>query len=281
MAVPTPPGIYKGLTYAEYDAIDAIRRSVLDRGVTHSLAHLKYDLENKADEGTEATWFGQALHAAVLEPDRFEEKVVLGPINPKTGEPFGRDTKACREFAESNPDLIVLGKGDRDRIKGMGEAIRAHSKALSFLKASDETELTLVWDDAATGVRMKAKLDTFSSLVGMGDLKSTTCARGGAFGRSMYDYGYHRQAAMYIDGAKALGMGDVPFTIIAVEKEAPHGVALYTVGDESIAVGRVEYREVLREVVKARQTGVWPGYGEDVMHLDVPEWVFKRFHGAA
>jgi hypothetical protein len=273
-----PNGIHEGLTYEQYDAIEAVRRGLVLKGRS-SMLHLHHAEVHGESETTAALLFGQALHAAVLEPDDFEERVILGPINPKTQEPYGRDSKACQTFADENPDKIVLGKGDRDAIEGMGKAIRSHPTARKLVRAVGRSELTLVWDDAATGVRCKARIDGFiGNGLGMIDLKSTNDASAGAFSRSVYDYGYHVQAAMTIDGWKALTGQDEPFTMIVCEKEPPYAVAVYTLGEDSLAVGRVEYREVLRSIVKCRVAKEWPGYPAEAVPLDVPEWVFKRFN---
>lgn len=54
---------------------------------------------------------GRIVHMAVLEPDRFAEQVTsAGPINPKTGSPYGRDTKAWAEWQALNPGIIVVDK---------------------------------------------------------------------------------------------------------------------------------------------------------------------------
>jgi hypothetical protein len=52
---------------------------------------------------------GRIIHMRVLEPDRYAEQVVsCGPINPKTGNPYGRDTKAFADWQAENPGKIVV-----------------------------------------------------------------------------------------------------------------------------------------------------------------------------
>lgn len=277
------PGVYPGLSYEEYDAIDAYRRTVILEG-RRSLDHLRYAEENGDTESSEALDFGQALHCATLEPDRFENTVVLGAVNPKTGEPYGADTKAQNEFRDENPGKIVVSKGYREKLLGMGSAIRNHPRAGALIRASVQTELTAVWKDEPTGVMCKVRLDAYlGRSFGIVDLKSTLNASPEAFPRSLYDYGYHIQAAMSIDGWKALRPDEPvpPFTIIAVEKEPPYAVACYVVGDDSLEIGRQEYREVLHAIANARRTGIWPSYPTDIMQIDVPEWARKRFADAA
>ena len=280
---PYEPGVYPNLPYEDYDAIDAYRRTVILEG-RRSLEHLRYSDEEGITEETEALDFGSSLHCAVLEPDRFDSTVVLGDINPKTGEPYGAETDKQAKFRAANPGKIVVAKGYREKLIGMGSAIRNHPRAGVLIRAAQQTELTVVWDDAPTGVRCKVRLDAFlDGGLGLVDLKSTTDASPQAFPRSLYSYGYHIQAAMSIDAWKSVHPGEPeqPFIIIAVEKEPPYAVACYVIGDDSIAIGRQEYREVLHGIAKARRTGIWPSYPIDIMQVDIPEWARKRFTDAA
>lgn len=283
MATTPKPGIYENMTYEQYAAIPAIRRSDVNEGI-RSMHHMQHHMESGEDSSTDALMFGQALHAAVLEPDRFERDVVLGEINPKTGEPFGIDTKAQQAFISANPGKVIIGKSHREKIIGMGAAIRNHPRAGALVRSCSQTELVLVWEDSSSGVLCKARLDGLATGgLGIMDLKSTTDAAHGAFGRSVYDYGYHRQAAMAIDGWKSLTRETFPFTIVAIEKDAPFELMLYAVsfGSDAHGVGQAEYRSVLHEVKKARETGVWEGYPKDVQDLELPKWVLQRFHDAA
>ena len=55
---------------------------------------------------------GRAVHVLVLEGRaKFDEEFLVtdGPVNPKTGEPFGKTTKAYREWAASQTKEVVCG----------------------------------------------------------------------------------------------------------------------------------------------------------------------------
>lgn len=52
---------------------------------------------------------GRIVHMRVLEPDRYAETTVTrGPINEKTGNEYGRDTKAFAAWQAANPGLMVV-----------------------------------------------------------------------------------------------------------------------------------------------------------------------------
>lgn len=277
------PGVYANLPYQRYDEIAAYRRSVLLKA-KQTLLHVKTADENGGDESSESLDFGNALHAAVLEPDRFNRDVVLGAVNPKTGEPYGADTKAQQEYRDANPGKIVVSKGYREKLLGMSAGVRENASAAALVAGAEATELTIVWDDAETGVRCKARIDMkMPGDVGFVDLKSTTNAHRRAFSKSILDYGYDVQAAMTIDGWAALHPNDplLPFTIIAIEKESPFAAATYTVGSPTIENARAKYRETLRGIAEARATGYWPAYSSAIEIIDIPDWALKQGRYAA
>jgi len=52
---------------------------------------------------------GRLVHMRVLEPDRYAAMTVSqGPINPKTGKEYGRDTNAFADWQAANPGVIMV-----------------------------------------------------------------------------------------------------------------------------------------------------------------------------
>jgi len=110
----------------------------------------------------------------------------------------------------------------------------------------------------------------------MVDLKTTAdLADADAFGRTVYKFSYHTQAAFYLDGLNAVQEADRGFCFIVVEKSPPYGVAVYELGEDSLAEGRLCYRRWLRTYVKCMNSGVWPGYQEGMGFVSIPSWGFK------
>ncbi|EHL21402.1 hypothetical protein KYG_18271, partial [Acidovorax sp. NO-1] len=52
----------------------------------------------------------------------------------------------------------------------------------------------------------------------------------------------------------------VPFFFLVVESEAPHGVALYEAGVETMETGRIKYRAALQMLQWCREKNQWPSY---------------------
>lgn len=275
-AIPDVPGIYEGLSYEQYDAIKAWRRTTIEEG-RRSLEHLLWARDHSKPP-TEALEFGKMMHMAMFEPDRFEATVVLGRINEKTNEPYGWDTVKQDEFRAANPGKIVVTKGFRDSIVGIGNRVRSHPNAWPLMRSSERTELVMVWTHEATGELVKARLDSVGKIA-IVDLKTTEDASPETFCHAIYRYGYHRQAAMYLDGWRALTGQKIDYVVVAVEKTPPYGLSMFTAcdADEAVQIGRAEYTAVLYEIANARKTGNWTGYPVEVQSMTVPAWVRAKF----
>jgi hypothetical protein len=65
--------------------------------------------------------------------------------------------------------------------------------------------------------------------------KTQNCAD---FKKHSKKYKYHRQAATYTDGAKALINKPVIFYFVTIEDKPPYGVIVYKFADEIIELGR-------------------------------------------
>ena len=103
------------------------------------------------------------------------------------------------------------------------------------------------------------------------DLKTCADASPASFARSVARYGYHRQIAHYYDGFSTVSE-PTPFCIVAVENAKPYAVAVYTLDDDAVAVGRSQNRRLLREIAACRKAGEWPGYPTTVQALSLPAW---------
>ena len=151
------------------------------------------------------------------------------------------------------------------------------SQVISRYIEQGEAEVCYVWIDEATGLTCKARTDYLhreqAILI---DLKTTTDASADAFVRAIANYGYDQQAAWYSDGWQAVE-GTMPaFVFLPIEKEYPFAAAAYEVPDEVIEAGRNKYRAALKRFAECKKTNIWPGYGDTVEMLEMPEWWLKK-----
>lgn len=263
-------GIYPGLPCEQYHALDAASNSRLTE-LKRSPKHMRYAVEFGND--TDAKARGDCAHAALLQPERFAAEYAIGP-HVKLNTKAGKDE--WEAFAADNAGKTLIRGAEGAKVLGIREAVWAHPQARKLLEAAGETELSVVWDDPATGVRCKMRADhiaeKWSTVV---DVKTTRDAAPDAFARAACQYGYFRQAAFYLDGLARSGRSYERFAIIAVESEPPHGVIVYQVRDEALVRGAAELKPLLARYARCEQRGEWKGYDEDIQWLDMPEWAYR------
>lgn len=222
------------------------------------------------EEESEALIFGGMLHCAVLEPERFYREYVVAP---DFGNCTYKDNKAARNAwrAENAGRKEVTAKQYR-MIQGMADSVRRHPIA-GKLFTGGEAEVTLSWVDEATGLRCKGRADYYKGSVRCAtDLKSTMDASPSGFRKSVANFGYHRQDAIYRQGFAAIGKPIDYFVFVAVEKVEPYLVGLYTLDADAINRGHNSIRKDLETMAECLRTDNWPGYSPGPIELDIPPW---------
>lgn len=264
------PGLYAGVPADEYRAWPYAAQSTLKILRDQSPAHAYEAMTNPAPP-TPALRLGTAVHTAVLQPELFGDLYAFAPS-------VDRRTKAGREVWEQFEDDI----GDRTILKAeewatclhIRDSVAAHPTARKLLVG--DAEQSAVWKDPDTGVMCKGRFDKISDVGALTDLKTTTDASPEAFTRAIAKYFYYGQAAHYLSGAQVLGLDAKFFTIIAVEKEPPYCVAVYHIKDDAVRAGEDELKPLIDLYARCQETGVWPGYPNEALEIDLPPWAYYR-----
>lgn len=271
-AIVPEPGVYYDIPSADYhtwDAASSHRLSLMLRSPAHCRAAI-----DCPPEPTDAMRLGEAVHYATLQPDLFAKRYVVPPK-------VDRRTKAGKDefqlFEAANADKQFLSADEWAQCQAISRAVWSHLSAGPLLKGDVKQEVSLVWQDQQHDLLCKGRIDLFnakySALV---DLKTTADAGPDNFERSIYDFGYHRQAAFYMDGWAACGMKATRFVFVAVEKSPPFAVAVYALDQTAIDAGRKELRAMLATYAMCQRTGEWPGYSPKVQSIGIPAWAYKR-----
>lgn len=239
-----------------------------------TLAHAREAIMNPK-EPTPAMELGTAVHRAILEPSLFEEEFAVWPG-------ADRRTKAGKakwlEFTVENAGKGILEKGDFDHCCAMRDSAWRHAGVAALLTARKASELCVVWEDPETELLCKGRIDVLTTdgdWTVVADIKTTTDASEKGFAKAIANYGYHRQAAFYLDGLDALQPRARVFYFLAIEKEAPHCAAVYELDYESLEHGRREIHDALAKWKQAEESGVWPGYPTEVKTLELPRWAMS------
>lgn len=215
---------------------------------------------------------GRAVHVLVLEGrSRFDEEFLVtdGPVNPKTGEPFGKTTKAYREWAASQTKDVV-GGADFAFMSKLRESVWAHPVASGLLDAgiAEQTVRTRYCGEPCQ-IRMDWFRADYGGRPAICDLK--TCETLDYFEGDARRFGYPQQMAFYREVLKAASEGAVEADcyLLAVEKREPIRCGVWKLTDGILEACALENERAIAELRSCRSENVWPTRTEDMRILDV------------
>jgi hypothetical protein len=166
---------------------------------------------------------------------------------------------------------VPLKPLDVEGVGSMTEQLYKHPEARKLLHGALK-EISIKFE--LDGFPCKGRLDAYHAdgeLEGVVvDLKTTRDASPEGFKRAAYSYGYHRQAAWYLQGLKTLGLPATSFYIIAVETSAPHAVAVYKLSEKALEAGLKEVTELFALYKECKSTNEWDGYSRTAQVLELP-----------
>ena len=209
---------------------------------------------------------GRAAHVHILEGrERYEaEFAVGGPINPRTGQPFGSNTKAFAEWAEGI-GKPVLSDDQAALIEQMAASVEGHTFARELL-AVGVAEGVIRCEYAAH--RCQSRLDWVNPTPGLGivDLKTTDSLDG--FELDIDAFGYVEQMAFYRALAAEVSGFHLHVHLIAVEKREPFRCGVWQIAPRALDAAQDVNELAMRELTRCRETGVWPTRFESLRLYD-------------
>lgn len=223
------------LSNEQYHSLDGISASGLKQAWKDPKLYAKRKLLKRLP--SPALDMGTALHEALLEPENFS--FIKYPMTP-----------ANKEKLE-----IMVNNG-----KVMFEYIT--SKTLN--------EQSLFVKD--NGFIRKVRVDAYDKAMGIiYDVKTTRYNSPEMFIKDAYSYGYHLQAAFYIDTLRMAGLKADYFAFLVVPNESPCEPFAVQISERFIEDGREIYTEVVENILKYKQTN------EEVFFklMDLPSWRLK------
>ena len=273
----TEPGVYPDIPEEAYHADPVRGRSLSQSGAKTLLdcpARFEWERDHPSEPSDDMD-IGSAAHTMIL------------GSGPKVVElPF--DTYNTKKAREAKTEAKVAGQIPLLRhryaaVVEMADALRANPLAARLFDPNcGRAEVTLVWDCPTTGVRRRARLDWLpdpdpARRFLVPDLKSTRSVAPRSFARSMADYGYHQQAATYLEGVRELGLTDDPdaeFVFVTQEKKPPYLVGFYTPDADALAEGARLSRKACALYRECVETGRWPSYSDQIEPLPLPAYAY-------
>lgn len=272
--MPIEPGFHPDIPNEEYHRreLGVVSKSALDQ-LHETPATYHHWVTSGAWERTPALAIGSALHAAVLEPERFASDWAIAP---EFGDCRCKEPKAKRDFWRAqNVGKEWLDADDGAMVQGMAASVRAHPIVAALL-GDCLCELTVAWVDPKTGLHCKVRPDGWhpGKRIIL-DLKTTEDASAKAFAKSVANYRYHVQDALYTAGVEANGVEVDRFIFVAVEKRAPYLVGCHYLDATSRDLGRIEMREDMDRMARCVRDGEWPGYPV-LSEISLPKWAMRE-----
>lgn len=255
----------------DYWGLEGVRQSQL-KALAKSPRHYQYWLTHQQPD--KAAWeMGRALHTAVLEPERFLLDYKLWESRTSEDKVRQRRGKAWDQFCADNAGKSILRDSDYEEATEAMRAVREDHVAMAYL-GTGRPEVTCQWTDDITGLVCKTRIDWVQDhgehvIV---ELKTARDA-GDGFARAVANFRYHWQFAWHQDGYEACTGVRPKVVVIAVETAQPRDVVTWVVEQDTLEIGRDEYRQQLERLKECQDQGRWPGQSQGVERfLALPAW---------
>lgn len=167
-------------------------------------------------------------------------------------------------WRENPGDKILVTQQQMQTALAIQKALHAHPTAGKLLLHPDRAvETSYFGIDEETGLEIRVRPDLEIDIDGVrvgADLKTISMWNVKQSGlrarlhREIIDRDYHLSAAMYMNTAAL----DQFFWIFVNKDEGYHWIAIVEASEELIELGMLEYRQTMKRIANAFDTGVWP-----------------------
>jgi hypothetical protein len=269
------PGIYPGISRADYDSVIALNQSSIkligERHVKAAWTRLHHP-----DDPSQAMIEGSAFHAMLFEPNEYEQRFAAYPR-------YDKRTKAGKalweEWEAENAGKWHLSIEKMLELQSQVHALLAHPVASRWIDQAVYHEFAVFWTHPTYGFPCKALVDAVSrdeGLTWVWDAKTTRDATPGFWAREIANRSYIVQAAWTLDGLDQIAMADREFAFVALETGGFMDVAIYRCGPLSLFEARHRIEKACKKWARALETGVFPGATTEIQTLEVPRWALTH-----
>ncbi len=262
-------------TFDDYRAQDGVNWSTL-KLLDKSPKHYKHRVEHPDDGDTASRGMLRAVHALVLDPERFEEQFSIFD-GVRRGKLYDAHCAGWEGTTVLNPREVTLARA-------IAAAVLAHPVAYSYLRGAGRSEVTMTWTDPDTSLPCKGRADRIAHVdpdeVWVLDLKTVGSTDARDLGRMARRMMWHGQLAHYLVGVRAMFANYVGRTfraaIIAVEDKAPHDVGVFVLDDATLEAGESLRRSLLASLAACRAADAWPGRHPELTTLEFPDYLLPE-----
>lgn len=244
------------IDFKAYLDVDAISQSFLSK-MHNSPAMALWERDHPKE--TDAMITGRIVHGMVLEPETYFNKMWFADHYAILPAGMRKDPRAKKyqEWLVDVGERTVIREKDLDNCSAIAGAVSSRIGPLS----SGRAEITMFYK--GKHFDFKARIDYLSSDDCIIDLKTTRSAHPASFKKSIENYGYDIQAAMYCYlYTRLTGKTIKEYKILAVEKEQPYISEMYTLSEGTLALGTQKLQEAIGLYDKYKDKDAYsvPGY---------------------
>jgi hypothetical protein len=233
-------------------------------------------LSEKGFPETKALILGSLGHTMILEMDKLTERYLVMPkVDARTK--GGKEQKMLAQEQAKLEEKILISQEDFTQALGWRENILKNPVTSNvFQKAKGENEVSGFFrhpdfDNILGAFRVDKLLEEQKIAI---DLKIMLSANPYAFSSSVKKFGYHMQAAWYLDGLKAITGDDYDFIFVVCEKSNPHNVQSYRLSEKDLERGRDDIRATVKKYQQYQganedQRNRLSGYYDGIQTLEV------------
>lgn len=248
----------------EYHAHPGINATTLKAVAKYPLAKVLWDMEHRTHKP--AFDIGTAAHSLILEGHMEGIEVV---------DADSWRTKAAKEQADEirARGMTPMLAHDIAPIEDMAASVRSHPVAGDLLEGI-AAEVSVFGD--LYGTQAKARLDGWhEDTADIVDLKTVQSADPAEFHRDVLRWGYHQQAAHYVDLMSEITGREHDFTFVLVEKAPPYLVSAVALDDDFLDLGRAENEKAAQTWLNRPTMPVngWDG----ITTIQCPVWALPDF----
>lgn len=289
-------GVRRGIDFDIYKSLPYVNSGAVTWAIDASLAHMQDAIDGVLErEDSVDRKFGRGAHCRILEgAEAFRERFLVattctsqfkngdqcktpGLFHDGSAWYCGRHkTEDCTEPT----DYISITEAAR--IEAMAVALHKHP-SLGLLKRHGWSEVTVIGE--LHGVMCKGRIDRMPEEMDiLVDIKKTQVGKASdaECEKSISQYGWHRQASMYVDLVRQFHpVGTEPkFVWVFIEDKPPHRANVIVASDATLDCGRWEVQQVLEQYQRSKLFGSLPDYMPDPRHPYVgglPAWYLKQW----
>ena len=249
------------------------------KDMAKSMAHFHWNLHNPEvlTYQKQATYdLGNLFHWATLEPDMVGERAVLIPLEFLQANEAWKTGKKVKEeievWKQENEGKMFCKPAMWHTAHWMAKNVRAHPAAALLLEKG-QAEVSIF--STMFGIPTKVRPDYLPEGRRIAvDLKSDANPSPTAFKKKIFDMGYFRGAAYYLDNVtQVFNELYLDYYWIVVDKTPPHPVVVFHADAEDLTLGRKSYRELLERYEYCLEHNIWPGYNDyDIVEVEMPPW---------